>query len=152
MTDHLPVLREALIHAETHRAGLRNLKEQLHAIHHGGAIAMDAVDGVEALISRLRFYIDELGERQRREAALDAELRSLGIDPDELDDEDPDADEPMGPVIYTYDMILPRYTLPPWEAFRHPISPLRSHYAPTLPTGCYDASFGRVHVRPGCRC
>lgn len=151
MTDHLPVLREALVHAETHCAGLRNLKERLHAIHHGGAIAMDAVAGVEALISRIRFDIDELEEQQQREAVLDAELRSMGIDPAALDDEDPD-DELTGPVIYTYDMVLPRYTLPPWEALRRPISPLRSHYTPTLPAGCYDASFGRVHVRPGCRC
>jgi hypothetical protein len=26
------------------------------------------------------------------------------------------------------------------------------HQPVTLPAGCYDASFGRVHVRPGCRC
>ncbi|MBM9509970.1 hypothetical protein [Actinacidiphila acididurans] len=41
--------------------------------------------------------------------------------------------------------------LPPWSPFRSPI------WAPTptaavTPGACYEASFGRVHVKPGCRC
>jgi hypothetical protein len=39
---------------------------------------------------------------------------------------------------------------PFWEmpdsAFRLPWTP------PEIPPGCYEASFGWVHVRPGCRC
>jgi hypothetical protein len=34
----------------------------------------------------------------------------------------------------------------PDSAFRRPYMP------PEIPAGCYEASFGRVHVRPGCRC
>lgn len=43
---------------------------------------------------------------------------------------------------------------PAWTAFRRPIPGVTSSYRqrPVLPEGCYDASFGRVHVRPGCRC
>ena len=43
---------------------------------------------------------------------------------------------------------------PEWTPFRRPIPGVTSSYRqrPVFPAGCYDASFGRVHVRPGCRC
>lgn len=48
----------------------------------------------------------------------------------------------------------PGHTLPPWESFRLRVPGVTSSYyqRPVIPDGCYDASFGRVHVRPGCRC
>lgn len=54
----------------------------------------------------------------------------------------------------TLDTPTPGHTLPPWEAFRRPVPGVTSSYyqRPTLPEACYTASFGRVHVRPGCRC
>lgn len=81
---------------------------------------------------------------------------------------------PDGSEIYLYDLVTHagcprqpwaaprdeldtpnvRHTLPPWEALRVPV-PIAldpQYQRPTLPAGCYDASFGRVHVRPGCRC
>ena len=40
---------------------------------------------------------------------------------------------------------------PVWEPLRHPV-PRSSAAGPEIPAGCYEASFGMVHVRPGCRC
>lgn len=44
--------------------------------------------------------------------------------------------------------------LPPWSPLQKPIPTIRegAHLPAQVPAGCYDASFGRVHVRPGCRC
>lgn len=53
--------------------------------------------------------------------------------------------------------VLARYVsayatvLPPWSPFRSPI-PTTTPLAPAIPGACYNASFGRVHVKPGCRC
>lgn len=41
--------------------------------------------------------------------------------------------------------------LPPWSPLNSwPTSPPTA--PPAIPGGCYEASFGWVHVRPGCRC
>lgn len=79
---------------------------------------------------------------------------------------------PDGTQIYLYDLVTHpdcphqpwadskdnamtlRHTLPPWEPFRMPV-PIAldpAYQRPVFPDSCYDASFGRVHVRPGCRC
>lgn len=41
---------------------------------------------------------------------------------------------------------------PVWQPFRRPLPTGRGYYPATIPGGCYEASFGWVHVRPGCRC
>lgn len=61
---------------------------------------------------------------------------------------------PESAGIVPFDLVLPD----PPSADADP-DWLRKHllnqgpvYVPPLPTGCYDASFGRIHVQPHCRC
>lgn len=44
------------------------------------------------------------------------------------------------------------YQRPNTEMRRAFWGPNRRSAAPAIPGGCYEASFGMVHVRPGCRC
>lgn len=46
------------------------------------------------------------------------------------------------------------HVLPPWVPLQKPIPTVWDgpHQAPQMPQVCYDASFGRVHVRSSCRC
>lgn len=87
-------------------------------------------------------------EAKRKLASSLREMSNL-VGPSPLDDKDPDNDEPAGPVIYAYDMVLPS-----WAAFGRAVSIALDppYQRPVLPASCYTASFGRVHVRPGCRC
>lgn len=55
--------------------------------------------------------------------------------------------------ILTYDLPIP--ALRPVDAAelrRMLWGPNRRQDPPTLPTGCYEASWGWVHVKPDCRC
>lgn len=58
---------------------------------------------------------------------------SAGFIPFDLEIPDPPA--PLGEVNILQDLI-----------HRSPV------YVPPLPKECYDATFGRIHVQPGCRC
>jgi hypothetical protein len=41
---------------------------------------------------------------------------------------------------------------PVWEPLLRPVTRLTHWAPPEIPPGCYEASFGWVHVKPGCRC
>lgn len=44
--------------------------------------------------------------------------------------------------------------LPPWVPLQKPIPTVWDgpHWVVRMPEGCYEASWGWVHVRPSCRC
>jgi hypothetical protein len=145
--DRLPLFREALIQAEIHHAGLKALKAQLG--HAAGATPMDAADGVGELVRRLRAAIEDIEDSERADAELDAQLRELGIDPAELDDEEDESPAAlpewaqqgvlmMGGVSPLAMQMLSNSSWP-WG---------RRHESPN----CYEASWGWVHSKPSCRC
>lgn len=165
MNDRLPLLREALVQAETHHTGLQHLRQQLgHAV---GATPMDAADAVFQLTRKLRFEIKQLEQDQGEMDALDAELRELGIDPDEPDDEDSAPGWPLPPSVTTTYRGEPNdhRPLPEWAQqgvlMMGGVSPLAMQMLASASwlrrddrcgPGCYPTASGTmVHVRPDCR-
>jgi hypothetical protein len=148
VTDQLSLLREALVQAEAHHAGLQHLRQQLG--HAAGAVPMDAADAVFQLTRKLRFEIEQLEQDQREMDAIDAELRELGINPDELDDED--EGEPG--------VVLPEWAQPA-VLMMGGVSPLAMQMLASSSwlrreercgVACYSTASGMaVHVRPDCR-
>lgn len=156
MTDSLPILRETLAHAQTHRTGLQAINDQLRALHTGdvGAfVTMDAVDAVDALISSIRFAIERVEESQRQDTALDAQMRELGIDPDEFDDEDDEPDDPVVLPEWAQKAVMMMGGVSPlaMQMLASPLSYRFRRQAEPSPA-CYEASWGWVHSRPSCRC
>lgn len=136
MTDEgrKALLRDALAQAETHHHGLLELRDRLKPHALGGAAPWDAEGAVAELVRSLRYRLDEIETSQADDAALDAQLRELAIDPAELDD----APEPDWDVVAT-DMLSAPGSL---TGLLYP-----------KPGGCYLSSAGVVvHVRPSCRC
>lgn len=153
MTDPPVLLRQALPRAE-------ELLRELRAISNGlgsaaGAAPMDAVDGLTALVRRMRFILsqtegaDGAGDDV---AAVDRGIQ-LCFCPPMADRADPE--QHQGGCLEAEARRIRAFWAenPPnvelcWALW----GPGRRPSLSAIPPGCYEASFGRVHVRPGCRC
>lgn len=84
-----------------------------------------------------------------RDGAPEAFAYFMGLGPGKRVDEAQETAAHEGPAGCGQVWELPLWPL--WSPFRSPI-PTTTPSAPVTPGACYDASFGRVHVKPDCRC